>query len=69
MIQSNEKVVHDLKEQLLLAENGKNSAFEKQLELFESQRREFQVRIEAQHKEIIDKDRTITNLEHKLERM
>jgi hypothetical protein len=36
MIQSNEKVVHDLKEQLLLAENGKNSAFEKQLELFES---------------------------------
>jgi len=69
LVETLEKQIAEMKERLLQAENGRHSAFEKQLEHFEQQRQELNAKIEKLHHENIDKDRQIGQLQNRVERL
>ena len=60
--------VNELKERVQSIENGKNSAFEKQIEYFEHQRQEYNKKIERLQTELIEKEKQVAQQQNKLDR-
>jgi len=69
IIDTLEQQSQDYKTRIEMMETTRNQAFEKQLEFFESQRHEYNAKIDKLQTENLDKDRTHASLSHKHERM
>jgi chromosome segregation ATPase len=61
--------VREARERQEALEVGRNSAFERQLEMFETQRQEYNGRIDRLQGEALDKDRQLGQLQMRLERL
>lgn len=59
MIEALERQVRESRERQEQLEQGRNTAFEKQIEHFESQRQEYNAKIDRLQHEGLEKDRTL----------
>jgi len=69
MLQAKDNQVGELKERISSIESGKNSAFERQIEYFETQRQEYCNKIEKLQAEVVEKEKQVAMLQNKLERV
>jgi len=69
MLQAKEIQIAELKDRIASIEQGRNSAFEKQIEYFESKRQELQAKIEKLQAEVIEKEKQVAQLQNKIERI
>ena len=68
MIENLEHAVADSRERLSQVESNRNSAFERQIESFESQRHELNAKIDKLLQDSLGKDKKLASYEHKAER-
>jgi len=69
VIETLEKQNQDARSRLEMMESTRNQAFEKQLEFFESQRQEYNNKIDKLQNESISKDRQLAQAQHQHERL
>ncbi|CDW82778.1 guanylate-binding n-terminal domain containing protein [Stylonychia lemnae] len=67
MIENLDKQLRETKEKIELLENGKYSAFQKQIESFEQQRSEYNSKIERLQKELNEKDKNNALIQNQLD--
>lgn len=69
LIENLEKQVQEARGRLEMMESTRNQAFEKQLEFFESQRQEYNNKIDKLQNESISRDRQLAQSQHQHERL